>query len=131
MIPHLPARDVWQVLQRTHADVVRYQQQQLQALLAHVWTHSAFYREYYSSHGIRDTHLPELDVCDLPFVTKQMLMEHFDTAVTDPRLHKADLERWLQKHRNPHQEFHKDYIVCYSSGSSGTVGIFVYEGVKN
>src|SRR5215831_4688471 len=114
--------DVAQFLPRTRVEMLRYQQQQLRALLACVWAHSAFYREYYSSHGIRDTDLPQLGIRDLPFVTKQTLMEHFDTAVTDPRLRKAVLEQWLHNYRDPQQQFHKDFIVFHSSGSSGTVG---------
>lgn len=126
-MPNRFVEDVAQFLPRTRSDMIRYQQQQLRALLAYVWTHSPFYREYYSSNGIRDTHLSQLDVRDLPLVTKPTLMEHFDTVVTDGRLRKADLEHWLQNHRDPHQQFHKDFIVCYSSGSSGTVGIFAYD----
>jgi len=107
--------------------LVRYGQQQLRALVAHLWQHSAFYRAYYSSHGIRAQDLPELTIGDLPFLTKSTLMAHFDTAVTDPRLRKAELEHWLEAHPTPHQAFHKDFVVLTTSGSSGTIGIIVYD----
>jgi phenylacetate-CoA ligase len=85
-----------------------------------------FYRELYSGHGIREHQLGELSVSDLPFVTKKLLMENFDRAVTDSRLRKSALERWLNDVRDPRQLFQREFIVMHTSGSSGTIGIFVY-----
>jgi hypothetical protein len=34
-------------------------------------------------------------------LTKQTLMAHFDTVVTDPRLCKQELEQWIQDVRDP------------------------------
>jgi len=62
-------------------------------LLTHVWAHSAFYREYYGDHGIREKDLADLTVADLPFVSKKILMDHFDAAVTNPRIRKNDLQQ--------------------------------------
>ena len=98
-----------------------------QDLVRHVWTHSAFYRDYYGSHGIREKDLTDLTVRDLPFLSKQTLMDNFDTAITDQRLRKKELEQWIQDNRDPRQSFHKDFIVIHSSGSSSNIGIFVYD----
>ena len=65
-----------------------YQQQFLQRLLRHVWKRSPFYRDYYGSYGISEKDIPEISIQDLPFLSKQTLMENFDLAVTDPRLQK-------------------------------------------
>src|SRR5207249_11854675 len=73
-----------------------YQQRGLGRLLGYVWKRSAFYRDYYSSHGISEKDLPDISIRDLPFLSKEILMENFDLAVTDPRLRKADIEQWLQ-----------------------------------
>ena len=70
-------------------------------LLAGVWKNSDFYREYYSSHGIREQDIPELPVEHLPFVSKRLLMENFDRMVTDARLKINELERWLDAARDP------------------------------
>jgi hypothetical protein len=47
------------------------------------------------------------------FVDKQIHLqrtrEDFDAAVTDSRLQREELERWLEVHRDPHQDFHKDF----------------------
>lgn len=102
------------------------QQRSFRTLLADIWQHSAWYREYYHSHGIRADHLANLTPSDLPFLTKQSLMEHFDKAVTDPRLRKRDLEHWLQDSHDPAELFAREFIVISSSGSSGSVTLLVY-----
>src|SRR5262245_29661760 len=83
--------------EETHQQQLR----SLRALLRHVWRHSTFYRDYYASHGITERDLPELEVRDLPFLSKAQLMEHFDGAVTDSRLHWHAVERWLGDDRDP------------------------------
>jgi phenylacetate-CoA ligase len=94
------------------------QQRPFQALLRKAWRESAFYREYYASHGIREQELADVTVGDLPLLTKRVLMEHFDRAVTDARLTRRELEAWLADVRDPTQRFHRDFIVMHSSGSS-------------
>ena len=109
-----------------HEAVLGNQDRLFRILLRTVWQKSAFYREYYFDHGIREHQLAELSVSDLPFITKQILMENFDRVVTDTRLRKSQIERWLNDVRDPRQLFHGDFIVMHTSGSSGTIGIFVY-----
>ncbi len=108
-------------------DTSRAQQRELSALLHHVWAQSSFYREYYGDHGIRQEDLAHVTVRDLPFLTKPILMDHFDAAVTDRRLRKRELERWFAEHRDPRDLFHEDLIAVTSSGTSGTWGFFVYD----
>lgn len=104
----------------------QYQHQQLQSMLSHVRQHSAFYRELYRQHGIRERDLPEVRLQDLPFVSKAMIQEHFDDVVTDPRLHKRDLTQWLQTHPDPRESLYDDIIVNLSSGSASSPGLIVY-----
>ncbi len=105
----------------------RIAHQRLGELLDHAWQHSRFYRELYQSHGISAKDLPDLTVRDLPFVTKEMLMEHFDAAVTDSRLRKEELHRWLEENRNPRDTYRDEFIVVRTSGGSSTIGTFVYD----
>lgn len=95
-------------------------------LIEKAWKNSDFYRDYYSSHGIREKDLPDLRVRDLPFISKRLLMENFDRVTTDARLKIAELERWLDGVRDPRQLFHNEFVVMHSSGSTGTIGIFAY-----
>jgi len=106
--------------------MIQNQLRLFQELLRKVWNDSAFYREYYASHGIRERDLVEVTAEDLPFLSKKILMENFNRAVTDARLRLEELEPWLEGARDPRQLFHGDFIVMHSSGSSGTTGIFVY-----
>jgi amino acid adenylation domain-containing protein len=108
------------------ASVARYQQQSFHALLRHVWRSSPFYRDLYSSAGITEQSLADIAPGDLPMISKQLLMDNFDRAVTDPRLKKAELQRWVHEYRNPAAHYRHDFIVLHSSGTSGTKGIFVY-----
>ena len=96
-------------------------------LLRYTWAHSTFYREYYAGHGIKEKDLDEVTVRDLPFITKKTLMENFDAAVTDPRLRKMEIEKWLQDIHDPQQLYRNDFIVLHTSGSSGEIAIFVYD----
>jgi amino acid adenylation domain-containing protein len=112
---------------RTRTDITRAQQHQLTALLRHAWTHSAFYRELYTSHGIRATDLSDVTIRDLPTVTKSALMAQFDAAATDPRLRRRDVDEWLASRPDPRARFLDDFFVLRSSGSSGTYGVFPYD----
>lgn len=105
--------------------VLANQQQSFHALLRHVWQSSSFYRDLYSASGIGQAELAELTPSDLPIINKTLLMENFAGAVTDPRLKKNDLERWLHENRNPAANYCDDFIVVHSSGSSGNPAIFV------
>ena len=104
-----------------------YQQQSLQRLLRHVWKRSPFYRDYYGSYGISEKDIPEISIQDLPLLSKNTLMENFDLAVTDPRLQKHEVEKWIHSNPDPHQRFADTFVVVHSSGSSGNLGIFVYD----
>lgn len=105
--------------------VLAHQQQSFHALLRHVWQHSSFYRDLYRDSGIRQAELAEVTPSDLPLINKKLLMENFPRAVTDPRLRKTDLERWLHENRNPAANYCDDFIVVHSSGSSGNIALFV------
>ena len=104
-----------------------HQQISFRRLLSYVWEHSLFYRDYYSSHGLREKDLAEIAVQDLPFLTKKTLMENFDAAVTDLRLRKKELEHWIENIRDPYAFYYDDLIVLHSSGSSGNIAIFAYD----
>ena len=113
-----------------HNLIQDYQQKHLLELLRHLWRNSPFYREYYESYGIHEKDLPELTIEDLPFLTKKILMENFDAAVIDRQIRKKDVERWIHERRDPRQISYRDFIVFNSSGSSGDVGIFLYDKIS-
>ena len=105
----------------------QYQQRHFHKLLTHVWNRSAFYREYYSSHGVREKSLADMSIGDLPLLPKKLLIANFDRAVTDPRLRRKELEEWFESHRDPNETFCQDMIVVHGSGTSGDFGIYAYD----
>ncbi|HUK40862.1 MAG TPA: amino acid adenylation domain-containing protein [Candidatus Acidoferrales bacterium] len=110
---------------RRRAAVLRSQRESFVALLRHVWQKSRFYRDLYSEAGIGERDLDILRPEDLPIIDKKLLMDNFDQAVTDPRLSKSSLARWISEVGDPALDYLDDFIVCQSSGSSGTKGILV------
>ena len=117
---------VSQLPRQTRGAVLQHQQRSLQELLRYVWRHSSFYRDYYGGHGMMENDLAEVTIRDLPFLSKRTLMDNFDTAVTDLRLRRRELDQWIQDNPDPLRNFREDFIVINSSGSSGYVGTFVY-----
>ena len=106
----------------TRAQMSDYQTHMLRNLVRHVWRSSPFYREYYSDHGLKEANLGDIGVGDLPLTDKELLMEHFDRVVTDRRLRKADLERFITTPVERQKRYLGRYIVIHTSGSSGKVG---------
>jgi amino acid adenylation domain-containing protein len=99
----------------------------LNKLLRHGWIHSPFYRELWSNYGIKENALSELAIRDLPFVSKQLLMDNFDAVVTDSRLRKHEIEQWIQNNPDPRANYRNEFIIVHSSGSSGDIGIYAYD----
>ena len=99
-------------------DKVMPAEQRFKELLAFAWKHSSFYRRIYTKHGIRERDLHHVTLQDLPVVTKSDVMEHFDEAVTDPRLRVGQLKNWLQQDSNPQSLYLDEYVVVHSSRGS-------------
>ncbi len=105
----------------TPKQLAEYQQRRLTEAVAHAAAHSPFYRELYRHH-LSDT----IRLQDLPITDKRMLMDNFDSVVTDPRL---TLDRVQQHLRTVHSDelYLGQYRVITTSGTSGLRGIFVYD----
>lgn len=97
-------------------------QQRLSELIQYARGHSPLYRDLY-----RD--LPDQidQVAQLPVIGKPRLMADFDRWVTDPRVTRAAVDRFVADPRQIGAMFLGDYAVWRSSGSSGVPGIFVHD----
>jgi amino acid adenylation domain-containing protein len=96
-------------------------------MLRYVWDRSPFYRDFYAGHGVKPEHLAELSIRDLPLLPKKALIDSFDRAVTDRRLRKAELAEWFETHHDPAERYLDDFVAVHGSGTSGDIGIFVYD----
>jgi phenylacetate-coenzyme A ligase PaaK-like adenylate-forming protein len=97
------------------------QQAGLDRLVRHAVQHSDFYRDLYS--GV-DLNGP-VDLGKLPVVSKAMLMDNFDLAVTDKRVRRADIENTLAESGGGY--YLDRYLVHASTGSSGAKGTFLLD----
>jgi len=104
----------------TRSGVEAMQRGKLSALVRYAKSHSEFYGKLY-----RDVDPGNFRLADLPVIDKDVLMEHFDTLVTDKSLKRKDLESFLAHPGRP--LYGNRYYVMSSGGSSGKTGIFVYD----
>lgn len=95
-----------------------YQKSALDQLRQHAYEHSTFYRELHR--GLEDAPLDQL-----PIVTKRQLMEAYDDVVTDPEVRHDSLQKFLTREHDD-ELYNGNYIVCATSGTSGTPGLFAY-----
>ncbi|MBP7766179.1 MAG: hypothetical protein K4445_10650 [Deltaproteobacteria bacterium] len=98
-----------------------YQRRRLRALFAHAVRRSPFYRELYQNIKIG----PEVQLQELPVITKAMMMDAFDRFVTDTRLKLADLQTHIRD-LSCDTYYLGEYRVLTTSGSSGFKGVFVF-----
>ncbi len=109
-----------------HQQIQYLQLTRFRKLLRHVLQNSRFYRRYYHEHGISESDINNLTPQDLPVIDKQTVMENYDDVVCDPALKKEALERFIIESPDPRSKYKGIYRVLHTSGSSGTVGLFVY-----
>lgn len=86
--------------------------------------HSRYYAKIMARHRIDPANcVPE----DFPVLTKRDVTEHFDEIVTAPSINRSRVEAFLCRSQDPHDLFDDQFFVLHTSGSSGEIGIYVYE----
>ena len=111
----LRQRDRWM-----HWQLEEYQGRALRLLRERAYERSPFYRHFHK--GFTDRSLN-----DLPVLTKQMVMEHFDELVTDPALRLAEVEAHLATLSGGDELLDRRYRVASTSGSTGRRGLFLWD----
>src|SRR5215208_4873527 len=110
----LRQRDRW-----TRRQLEEHQGRALHRMREYAYARSLFYKRFHK--GFTDQPLG-----DLPILTKQMVMEHFDELVTDPTVRLADVEAHLAALRGGDELFNGRYRVASTSGSTGRRGLFLW-----
>jgi phenylacetate-CoA ligase len=100
--------------------IARLQERRWRRLLKYACSHSAYYRERF-----RGIDLTRCRPTDLPTLTKAEMMAHFDEIVTDRRISRADVERFISDPANLTRHYLGKYAVCHTSGSQGQPAIVV------
>jgi phenylacetate-CoA ligase len=107
----------------TREALLALQLRKFRRIVAHAEKHSPYYREVIREHGIDpQTCVPT----DFPVLTKRQVIEHFDEIVTDKRITRRRIADFLAKSTDPADLFEGRFHVVHTSGTSGTVGYFVF-----
>jgi phenylacetate-coenzyme A ligase PaaK-like adenylate-forming protein len=107
---------------RAPEQILALQQARLRRLLLSAVEHSPFYRRQFAGIDLRCC-----DLKDLPTMTKGEMMESFDEVVTDRRITRAGVERFLSDPENRGKLYLNRYAVCHTSGSQGQPAVVVQE----
>lgn len=108
----LERRERW-----TQQDLQNHQAASLRTLRAFAHARSPFYQRFHR--GLEGRPLQEL-----PVLTKGLLMEHFDTLVTDPALRLSNVQSFLAEGIQDTPLLGR-YRVMATSGSTGHPGVFL------
>nr|WP_287412647.1 hypothetical protein [Pseudodesulfovibrio sp.] len=109
----------------TPKKVKELSRQRFTALVTKAYHSSDFYRDFYSSHGIKPEDLADVTPADLPILDKAMVMENFDSLITNKSITRRAVEDFITTDFNPKNRFQGNAII-HTSGSTGVPGIFVY-----
>ena len=93
----------------------------LAQLVRHARARSPLYRD--ACAGLRE----DVGLAQLPVMSRHDLMARFDDWVTDPAIHRDDVERFLSDRAHVGERFLGRYVVWKSSGTTGEPGIYVQD----
>ncbi len=103
----------------TREELLAYQRQRVDALLRHAVERSPYYREALGADAA------DRPLGSLPTLSKDVLMEQFESVMTDPLLRRSDVEAFV-RNALPGDLYKGRYRVFSTSGSTGVPGLFVY-----
>src|SRR5262245_18592704 len=109
-------------LRRTPEQIHAVQEARWRRLLEEASERSPFYRR-----RLRGINPPYCRQADIPPLTKADMMAYFDELVTDPRIRKADVERFIADPANEGKYYLGRYAVCHTSGSQGQPALVLHD----
>lgn len=113
VLGELMSHDRWSV-----EAVERHRDQKLRELLEFSVRNSAYYRETLGEDAA------ERSLSELPILTKETMMDHYDDLVTDSRLTREGIDEHLAG-PDPGSDFF-DRVLVTTSGTTGSHGVFAY-----
>lgn len=99
----------------------QYQRSRLSSLVSYAVQRSPFYKKLYAAIDITR----EVNLRDLPVIKKAVMMDNFDSFVTDPRLKLSELQAHIGQLTSNDTYYLGEYRVLTTSGSTGLKGVFV------
>lgn len=115
--------DHWRTQRLSRSRLEAQQLARFRRLVAWVYPRSPYYR------ALMDERRLDLLTCvpsDFPVLTKSEIIEHFDEMVTDRTLTRRRIADFLARSSDPEELLDGRYHVLHTSGTSGTVGYYVF-----
>lgn len=100
---------------------MKLQQHRLQDLVSYVKENSPYYAELYKEVG------ETFSLKDLPVTSKILLMEHFDSWMTDRSITRKKVDSFMSDISNVGKKMEGKYLVYTTSGSTGNPCIVLYD----
>jgi phenylacetate-CoA ligase len=119
-------RSVKNTEQLSVQQVKALREKRLKNLLRHTLKRSPFYKRYYREHGITIDKIDKIALQEIPLINKKLMMDNYDDFVCDSALKKEELEKFISEPSSRGKKYKNSYQVIHTSGSTGTVGLFVY-----
>lgn len=115
--------DHWRNLRISRGQLELAQMKKFRRLVSFAQKHSPYYRKIIEERGINPlTCVPG----DFPMLSKEDVIRHFDDIVTNPRIKRRHIADFLARSTDPEELFEGRYHVLHTSGTSGTVGYYVF-----
>ncbi len=103
------------------------QKRSLSRLLMYAYENSPYYRESFNKAGINAENISDLPLSAFPTIDKSILMDNFDSIVTEGDLTQKELAEFDKIAALDEKLFKKKYHIVHSSGSTGNPIYFVYD----
>jgi phenylacetate-coenzyme A ligase PaaK-like adenylate-forming protein len=110
-------------LRRSRAEIQASHQKKFRKLVAFAKERSPFYRAIIAERGIDPEHC---SIEDFPVLAKKEVIDNFDQIVTDSRISRARIADFLSHSSDPNELFEGQFHVLHTSGTSGTMGYYVF-----
>lgn len=113
-------------IKRSREEILKLREKKLKKILKFALNNIPFYKEYYGSFGITIKNIESMCISELPKINKNILMENFNKFFKDSKINKQIVENFLSNNPDPRSLLFNKYYVVHSSGTSGTVGYYLY-----
>ena len=114
--------DAFRTYGEGEAGIARRQLERLRNIVSYARTHSAYFANRY-----RNIPEPVADIRQLPVVTKEEMMSHFDEWVTDPLVNRERVATFIADLSLIGHDYLGRYVVCTTSGATGVPAIFLHD----
>ncbi|GAA0544279.1 phenylacetate--CoA ligase family protein [Rhizomicrobium palustre] len=119
LLPEMIQRMYW-----PRGELDLHRTQAFRDMLAHAKTHSPWWKDRLAHIDAETATLDDLK--RIPVMTKNDLMENWDSILTIPGASRAEAEAALRTHRDQFYIW-EDHVLMSSGGTGGRPGIFVYD----